>query len=96
MVTKCLNPLCAASFHYLREGKLFVLDSRDRRGGRVDGRHRGPEYFWLCPSCAQSLTLNLKGDKPEAVPLPKHGPSEFTRELRPAQMDPARGPSWHH
>jgi hypothetical protein len=61
MVGQCLNPLCVASFHYLRGGKLFLVNSHDYRGGRKDVHHRGVEYFWLCDSCALRMTLNLKG-----------------------------------
>jgi len=75
MVAKCLNPLCAAPFHYLRGGKLFVLNYHGRRGGRTDVRRRGAEYFWLCDSCAPKMTLNLKGLKPEVIPFPSHGRS---------------------
>lgn len=91
MVAKCVNPLCAAPFQYLREGKLFVLDFRDYHGGQMEARHRGTEYFWLCTSCAQRMTLSLKGDTPEVIPLPNQGSSEFKRKLRPSQMDLVRG-----
>ena len=70
MVRKCLNPLCATLFHYLRGGKLFLVNSHDYRGVRKDLRHRGTEYFWLFESCALRMTLNLKGLKPEVIPLP--------------------------
>jgi hypothetical protein len=76
MVRKCLNPLCATSFHYLRGGKLFLVNSHDYRGGRKDANHRGAEYFWLCGSCAQSMTSNLKGHKPEVIPLANTGGEE--------------------
>jgi hypothetical protein len=76
MVGQCLNPLCAATFHRLRGGKLFLVNSRDYRGGRTSIRHRGTEYFWLCDSCAQSMTLNLKGAKPEVISLPNQDGAE--------------------
>ena len=70
MVMKCLNPLCGAPFHYLRSGKLFLVNSRDYWGEGKDVRHHEVEYFWLCDSCAQKMTLNLKGLSPEVIPLP--------------------------
>ena len=80
MVGQCLNPLCVASFHYLRGSKLFLVNSHDYRGGRKDVHHRGAEYFWLCDSCALSMTLNLKGHKPEVIPLANTGGAEeFSR-----------------
>jgi len=57
MVTKCLNPLCGAPFHYLRSGKLFLVNSHDYRGGQKDVNHRRAEYFWLCESCTARMTL---------------------------------------
>ncbi len=70
MVTKCLNPLCGAPFQYLRSGKVFLLNSLDHRGEGQDVRNHEVEYFWLCDSCAQKMTLNLKGLSPEVIPLP--------------------------
>jgi hypothetical protein len=84
MVGQCLNPLCVASFHYLRGGKLFLVNSHDYRGGRNYVHHRGAEYFWLCESCALRMTLNLKGLKPEVIPLPNQGGAEgFSVERYP-------------
>ena len=84
MVAKCLNPLCAASFHYLRGSKLFLVNSHDYRGGRKDVHHRGAEYFWLCDSCALRMTLNLKGLKPGVIPLPNQaGAAGFSAERYP-------------
>ena len=91
MVGQCLNPLCAATFHRLRGGKLFLVDSRDYCGGRISIRHRGTEYFWLCDSCAQSMTLNLKGLNPEVIPLPNSaGAVEFSAERYRGQMMPKK------
>ena len=71
MVSKCANPFCNAPFQYLRGGKLFI------QGGYISARHDShyprTEYFWLCESCARSMTLNLERNKPEVVPLLKRG-----------------------
>ena len=84
MVRTCLNPLCATSFHYLRGGKLFLVNSHDYRGGQNYVHHRGAEYFWLCESCALRMTLNLKGLKHEVIPLPNQGGAEgFSVERYP-------------
>jgi hypothetical protein len=69
MVAKCINPHCEARFQYLRGGKLFRLDCRDHRSGEKDVRHRGDEHFWLCESCSLRMTVDLKGHKPEVIPL---------------------------
>jgi hypothetical protein len=66
MVSKCANPDCSNSFRYFHQGKLFRIDTTagpDRRRttlGREtaeNGRLRRLEFFWLCDSCAESLTL---------------------------------------
>ena len=69
MVAKCSNPSCSTSFHYLREGSLFRLESepaaRPSKFIRV-------EYFWLCKRCSGSMTLRLGEEGAViAVPLPK-------------------------
>jgi hypothetical protein len=90
MVAKCLNPHCEAQFQYLRGGKLFLVNSRDYRV-RKDNRHCRAEYFWLCDSCAQSMTLNLKRLKPEVVPLPNQGGTEeFSAERYRRRMSISR------
>jgi hypothetical protein len=69
MLTKCANPECAASFHYL-DGKIFQLEI-DEHGALC---HAGPllfppkkpahvERYWLCPDCAASLTLHYAAGK---------------------------------
>ena len=66
MVTKCANPVCGALFQYLRGGKLFLVDRRQRRA--VLGSASAPmkdssaaEYFWLCEKCSPALTLMVDG-----------------------------------
>lgn len=49
MLSKCANPACSnSSFRYLREGKLFVNESR---------KSRKLEYYWLCNECCRKMTL---------------------------------------
>ncbi len=64
MLSKCANPSCSTPFHYLRDGKLFQLDGRDRAWRPPDDKvialskpARRVEYFWLCSRCAAELTL---------------------------------------
>lgn len=62
MVTKCANPSCSCPFHYLHEGRLFLLEV-DPVFSAVDnptfGDYKTAEYFWLCTSCSRLLTLCL-------------------------------------
>ena len=63
MVTKCANPLCANQFHYLRDGRLFIVEVEEGAGLPVPGPHlagkkaRRIEHYWLCDECAPTLTL---------------------------------------
>jgi len=72
MVAKCSNPPCSTSFHYLKEGRLFLLESepssRPSKFIRV-------EYFWLCQRCSRAMTLRLGEEGTViAVPLPEPAP----------------------
>lgn len=66
MVTKCANPSCSASFHYLRGGKLFLVDLP--RFSSSTGRNgRTAEYFWLCDQCCSELTVTVDATGQAAV-----------------------------
>ncbi len=66
MVAKCANPDCRNEFHYLRNGRLFLVEVDDKgpvpTGPQlVTGRH-GPhrvEHYWLCDECVQTITLAI-------------------------------------
>ncbi len=79
MLSKCANPTCAAPFHYLRDGKLFQIDSRfgtraSPSGPQLLGKKPAGriEYFWLCNACSSTMTLAYeRGKGVVAVPLVK-------------------------
>ncbi len=55
MLNKCANPECPSDFHYFRGGQLFHVErtlvaDASRRAHNV-------EHFWLCPNCAERMTL---------------------------------------
>ena len=58
MLSKCANPDCTKTLHYLREGKVFKVESEEGIF-LVDGKKpvRKVEHFWLCGACASTLTL---------------------------------------
>ncbi len=60
MLSKCANPACGAPFQYLREGKLFKFEMTP--SGDASGKKpaRKVEHFWLCGSCAATMTLALE------------------------------------
>ena len=57
MVSKCANPECSKSFHYLREGKLFRLMFGYPSRGFRRKEHR-VEYLWLCADCSPKYSLS--------------------------------------
>lgn len=80
MVSKCANPGCPATFHYLHDGKLFVVDEHTGDGASefraVPHRLR---YFWLCPECSQTLTI-VCDERGRGKLVPVHaGAPECTR-----------------
>jgi hypothetical protein len=58
MVAKCSNPACSASFRYLTQGRLFLLESNPA----LRPKSNAVEYFWLCHRCSSTLTLSLGED----------------------------------
>jgi hypothetical protein len=62
MLSKCANPSCSTPLVYLREGKIFSMDSIAKAA-----RSNGPslvkpvervEHFWLCGPCSAYLTVS--------------------------------------
>jgi len=76
MLSKCANPTCSARFRYLHEGRIFSAIIEDK--GVVRGAEdyaetpRRVERYWLCDSCARSMTLVLRDGRVvlRAMPLP--------------------------
>lgn len=56
MLGKCSNPSCGETFRYLQHGKLFRLEGDPNKNSLSPKK---PEYFWLCRSCARTMTLRL-------------------------------------
>jgi hypothetical protein len=59
MLVKCTNSSCSASFRYLRDGRLFRLESDPTLWSSKSNR---VEYFWLCHRCSSEMTLRLIED----------------------------------
>jgi hypothetical protein len=65
MLSKCANSSCTSSFHYLRDGRLFQMETGlggRQMGGEKKRAHR-IEYFWLCSDCAAKMTLSYEPGK---------------------------------
>lgn len=77
MLSKCANPACSAPFHYLRDGRLFQIESgsgsQHSAGTQFVANPKHPhkvEFFWLCADCAVTMTLAFqRGKGVVAVPL---------------------------
>ena len=71
MLSKCANPVCTTPFQYLRDGKLFQMETG--AGPQLVGDKKPQakvEYFWLCARCAADMTLNYqRGKGVNTVPL---------------------------
>jgi hypothetical protein len=64
MVNNCANPQCAKPLHYLREGKIFVFDVKNRSGAALnDKRGHHLEHFWLCGTCSQIFRVEQETEQ---------------------------------
>jgi len=71
MLSKCANPDCNATLHYLREGKVFKIESEAEVTASGVKPIRQVEHFWLCGNCSVSLTLTYTKDLGvQVVPKP--------------------------
>ncbi|MFB3917514.1 MAG: hypothetical protein ACE14M_12340 [Terriglobales bacterium] len=63
MVGKCANPECKATFRYLHEGKLFVIDPLHplTYKPRAQGKQWRLNHLWLCEDCSRTMTVAYTG-----------------------------------
>ena len=59
MLVKFTTPSCSDSFRYLKDGRLFRLESDPTLSSSKSNR---VEYFWLCHRCSSKMTLRLIED----------------------------------
>jgi hypothetical protein len=62
MVSQCVNPQCGKPLHYLRDGKVFLLEVQtdQRDTARM-------EHFWLCGECSAKFVVRQAGSRVEVV-----------------------------
>jgi hypothetical protein len=67
MVAKCANPGCSAPFLYMRQGKLFRVETpatHDNTAAADEPTFGRParhlEFFWLCDDCAPLMTITVR------------------------------------
>lgn len=64
MVKNCANPNCGKPLRYLREGRIFVFETKDND---ATGPIRRMEHFWLCGACSLTLSLEKTSQGVQAV-----------------------------
>ena len=63
MLAKCANPTCSTPLVYLREGKIFMVESPQPQFELLNTAPTKPkaanrvEHFWLCGPCSSDMTL---------------------------------------
>jgi len=63
MVGKCANPACEATFRYLHEGKLLVIEAQLQTPNPAFPDQRKPDYVWLCEDCSRTITVAYTGGR---------------------------------
>ncbi len=88
MLAKCANPSCSTPLVYLREGKIFMVETVQSQTG-TDGtiliRSKASnrvEHFWLCGPCSQEMTLIY--DRQRGVEVVKKITSKMPQSFRAA------------
>jgi len=75
MVAKCANPSCDHQFRYLHRGRLFLVDqppfTPESEADFHDEVQRS-EYFWLCESCCQTMTITSDKSGHAVIALRAH------------------------
>jgi hypothetical protein len=85
MVSKCANPSCFATFHYLHEGKLFVLGEHSTGGAATfPAAPRVARCFWLCSQCSRTLAVIYDAhDGMRLIPVPAEARPRTSCEVFP-------------
>jgi hypothetical protein len=69
VLSKCANPACLSRFHYLHQGKIFNIETGAISPDRKRPSTRKIEHFWLCATCAQTLTVAVENGVATTRPL---------------------------
>lgn len=83
MLAKCANPSCSTPLLYLREGKIFMVESQQQT--RVELVSAAPtkpkpanrvEHFWLCGPCSGEMTITY--DRQRGVEIVRKAAAKAT------------------
>lgn len=62
MLDKCANPACRARLTHFPGGRLFLRHRKCRPGEQPCAGGRWIEHYWLCGTCAVTLTVVFARD----------------------------------
>ena len=86
MLAKCANPSCSTPLLYLREGKIFMVESQQQpRVELVSATPTKPkaanrvEHFWLCGPCSGEMTLTYDRQRGVEIVRKAVGKAPMTR-----------------
>ncbi|HEY2360170.1 MAG TPA: hypothetical protein VGK36_03570 [Candidatus Angelobacter sp.] len=86
MLAKCANPSCSTPLVYLREGKIFMVESQQQpRVELVSAAPTKPkpanrvEHFWLCGPCSGEMTLTYDRERGVEIVRKTAGHAHLTR-----------------
>ena len=85
MLAKCANPACSTPLVYLREGKIFMIESSQGGLEVVNSIPAKPkaanrvEHFWLCGPCSSDMTLTYDRQQGIQVVRKVVGKAPFVR-----------------
>ena len=83
MLAKCANPSCSTPLIYLREGKIFMVESQQPQfevlnAAKPKASNR-VEHFWLCGPCSGEMTLTYDRQRGVEVVRKTVGKAPFVR-----------------
>jgi hypothetical protein len=85
MLAKCANPSCSTPLVYLREGKIFMVESPQPQLELLSAAPTKPkathrvEHFWLCGPCSSDMTLTYDRQRGVEVVRKTVGEVPFVR-----------------
>jgi hypothetical protein len=88
MLAKCANPSCSTPLVYLREGKIFMVESPQSPFDLLGATPIKPkaanhvEHFWLCGPCSCDMTLTY--DRERGVEIVRKVAGKVPLSLRAA------------
>ena len=88
MLAKCANPTCSTPLVYLREGKIFMVESPQPKLDVLGPTKPKPpnrvEHFWLCGPCSNEMTITYDRQRGVEIIRKTVGKAPFARRAAAA------------